>query len=144
MSSSRRTSLRRGAPGGLLLTILGVWFLAALIVGYSGLWTSGIETIGPPLVGGAMLGLALLAIVATHAVPAIRAAVRATRLRTLVLVHALRVFGFLFLFYSGSGLPASWAVLAAWADVAVAVTAVPVALLVTPLSNRTRWAAIWV
>lgn len=93
--------------------------------------------------GGTILVLATLVIVTTHAVPAVRAAVRATSLRALVLVHTLRVFGFLFLFYSGSGLPASWAVPAAWADVAVAVTAVPVALLATPLTSRAHWAVVW-
>lgn len=143
-SSQATSPKRRGSPGGLLLTLLGIWFSAALAVGFSGLWTLGVEKVGSPLVGGTMLGLAALVIVATHAVPAIRAAVRTTRLRALVLIHALRVFGFLFLFYSGSGLPTAWAIPAAWADVAVAVTAVPVALLATPLTSRVRWTVVWV
>lgn len=145
LSSSQATSpKRRGSPSGSLLTLLGIWFSVALLIGFSGLWASGVEIVGPPLVGSTMLGLAALVIMVTHTVPMLRAAVRATRLRDLVLIHALRVFGFLFLFYSGSGLPAAWAVPAAWTDVAVAVTAVPVALLATSLSSRARWVLVWV
>lgn len=130
----------RPNPSGLPLTaLLAVWFAAALVAGLSGLWAAGVRQLGPPLVGGTMLGLATLGVVLTHAVPNLRAAVRATGLRTLVLVHTLRVFGFLFLLYSGTGLPAAWAVPAAWADVAVAVSAVPVALLATPVAGQASW-----
>lgn len=142
MNESQMTMTKTDLSGSLLWILLGAWLAAALTAGVAGWWAAGVLRIGPPLVGGTMLGTALSGIFLTHFVAPVRDAVRRTSWRALILIHFGRVFGFLFLFYSGAGLPSAWAIPAAWADVAVAVAAIPVALFAAPLTSKTRRRAV--
>lgn len=119
---------------GLLLTMLAAWLALAI-----GLASSDVLRGAPGLIA---LSIAIPIVawgLLYAAIPPVRRAIDGLSLRTLILVHSLRVFGVLFLVYSGRGLEPAWAVPAAWADIVVAVLAVPVALYATPPDSMTRW-----
>jgi hypothetical protein len=116
-------ALRIGAAAAL-----SAWFFAVVAIGASGL--AGPEALGTPAVGAAVL-LPVLAVTILVAVrPSVRALLLAIPLPVLVGVNAVRVLGvFFLLLYAAGRLPAPFAPIAGWGDIAVGLAALPVALI---------------
>lgn len=113
------------APGSAVPALLGAWLIAALVVGASGVLA---RSPLPPPVLALVLGGALT--LALRGVPSLRAWAARVDLRVLVAFHLVRgVAGGYFLLLAAQGrLPAAFAGLAGWGDLAVAVLALPVLL----------------
>ena len=116
-------ALRIGAAAAL-----SAWFFAVVAIGASGL--AGPEALGTPAVGAAVL-LPVLAVTILAAVrPSVRALLLAIPLPVLVGVNAVRVLGvFFLLLYAAGRLPAPFAPIAGWGDIAVGLAALPAALI---------------
>lgn len=120
----------------LVPMLLAGWTVLALAVVFGGV----LERVFPPVFA---FGLTALALLAVAFVPALRAWTRAVPLRVLVLYHTVRFVGLALLVMAAQGaLPAVWAVPAGWGDLAVAVTAVLVAVFALPVTSRGRWWAV--
>jgi hypothetical protein len=116
---------------------LWAWFLAALIVGYSGV----LLKMPLPSLQGILLVLTALALLACRRLAALRAWLDQVDLRALVLVHVTRFIGLYFiLLYRQGRLPYEFAVRGGVGDIVVAVGALLVCVL--PLGGPARRHAI--
>lgn len=117
--------------GRIVAATLGLWFVVALAVGASGLYY-GTRT---PVIGATNALLVSLTLLAVFFVRPLRNWVSEIPLRWLVLFHAVRFVGIAFLVpYARGAIPGEFAVMAGWGDIAVAVTAIIVA--VRPCRSR--------
>ncbi|QYM80033.1 hypothetical protein K0B96_05280 [Horticoccus luteus] len=119
---------------------LWVWFLAALLAGALG-FVARLPDFGVPVLIAVLTALTLLV---AQRVPAARALLDATDVRTLVALHLVRFVGVYLLFLHARGmLPYAFAVPAGIGDIVVAAAAL--LLLVMPLApaRRDRALAIW-
>ncbi len=120
----------------LLWTILGVWFVIAIVLSLSGI----MARVLPPVFA---FGFTVLALAALALTPTLRAWAETVSLRPLVLYHTVRFVGIVFLIGAAQGwLAAEWAVPAGWGDIAVAALALPVAFMACPVTSRGRWQAV--
>ena len=125
--------------GGTVIGILGVWFLAALVVGQLGVLAGA-----PPLaVPGMLWGLTGLVLLAFWRWSELRAWVLSVDIRRLVAIHVTRFVGIYFLILYGRGeLPYAFAVPGGWGDIAIATLALGVIAL-APLRGRGGWWAYY-
>jgi hypothetical protein len=100
--------------------IAAIWFVAAIVVGGSGL----LRQLRPPAPQLILIGLTIALLVAWRLGSGFREWVRAVNLRVFVALHLTRFIGFYFVLLCGRGeLPCSFAVPAGWGDVVVATAA---------------------
>lgn len=111
---------------------------AALAALFAGVLTAAANQIfSQPGIGTAGLGLGVIMPLVLLAALGLgtgrgRDAIRRTTMASLIGVHAVRVLGIVFvLLYATKRLPAPFAPVAGWGDVAIGITAVPLALLTT-------------
>lgn len=109
---------------------------AAFVALFAGVLTAGANKIfsqagiGTPGLGLGVIGPVVVLLVFGLGTERGREAVKRVPLASLIGVHALRVLGILFvLLYAAKRLPAPFAPVAGWGDVAIGVTAIPLALL---------------
>lgn len=118
--------------------ILGVWFVAALATGVSGV-LGRLPFPAPAMVP--VLTLACLAAVAFS--PGLRDAVMRRGPAPLVALHLVRFVGIYFLYLNSRGrLPGEFAIAAGWGDIAVAVGAIAVLAWVLPARTAGRRRAL--
>lgn len=132
-----------GAPKRVERTVgvvLGVWLLVACMIGAAGLFYGM-----PASVVGATNGVLItLVVLAIYGIRSLRAWTLHVSLRWLILYHVVRLpagVGFLVLHARGA-LPDSFALVAGWGDILVAVAALVVAILAVPMTTRLRWWAV--
>ena len=120
-----------------ILVALGAWFAFVLAIGATG-------ALSPAGGGAPALGLTVaLPIVALvwayFAQAALRKPMAATPLPALIALHAIRLLGFTFLvLYAEGRLPAPFAPSAAWGDVFIGATALPLGWAVARFGARVR------
>ena len=104
-----------------LFPLIGfVWFVAAIIVGASGV----LLRVAPPRPQLLIVLLTALLIVAGAYVPSFRAWLASVDLRSVIAMHLTRFIGIYFLvLYSRGLLPFDFAVLGGWGDIVIAATA---------------------
>ena len=118
-----------------ILMLLAIWFLGAFAVAASG----AMQAPGPFRAAAAILLPVVIFCGLMGWNAAFRRGIGHLSIRSLILVHLLRFFGFLFLLFNGRGLAPEWAVPAAWGDIVVAALAGPMAWLATPIDRPARW-----
>ncbi|MEL6615542.1 MAG: hypothetical protein AAFQ43_07380, partial [Bacteroidota bacterium] len=119
-----------------VLLTLTVWLLVASGVGLLGLY----EGAPAPVIGATNAVLVALTLIAVVRIRGLRTWAEAVSLRPLVLYHLVRFVGIAFLvLYARGVIPGAFALVAGWGDIAVAVLAIPAALLCVPVSTRARW-----
>jgi len=134
-SSHRVSRLGPLRPGVPIVALVAFWGSVALVVSLSEFWPP------PPAgVGLWIIGCVGVMSLATFAIPAMRRSAAAVPIEALIGLHGIRVFGVLFLVYSGAGLASQWAIPAGWADIGVAVLAIPAAL---AARRRIAWVWLW-
>jgi hypothetical protein len=124
----------------LVRLLLWLWFGGAVALGY---WQvlPGLPPLGLPAL---ILALAALATGAMFRFRALRDWATALDLRTLVLVHVVRLVGIYFLFlYQDGELPRAFAIPAGVSEIVIGVMALPVALAPLEESARLRAVRIW-
>lgn len=115
---------------------LGLWFFAALALSLSGAYYG----VPAPVVGGTNGLLVAGTLLAIWLIRPLRAWAMTVSLRWLVGYHAVRFVGIAFLVLHARGaLPADFALVAGWGDIAVAVGALVVAFGAVPVTSRARW-----
>jgi hypothetical protein len=120
-----------------VLVALGAWFVLVLALGATG-------ALGPAGLGAPGLGLAVVLPVAAlvwayRASPSVQEAITATPLPALIALNAIRLLGFSFIvLYAMGRLPAPFAPSAGWGDVAIGVTALPLAWAAAKFGARVR------
>lgn len=119
-----------------LLALLTIWLAAANTVGASGTFYG----MPAPVIGGTNALLTTLTLLALYFNRPLRLWALTVSLRVLVLYHVVRFvgIGFLVLYEQGT-IPGEFAITAGWGDIAVAVTAIVVALIALPANTRSRW-----
>lgn len=119
----------------------GGWFFIALALGRLEL----LRGAPPAAVGGAVVSLVLLQLVAFRRWDIFRAWALSADLRLPVLVHLLRLVGISFLVLHAQGrLPGDVALAAGWGDIAVAALAPAMAMMLGSGSRSGRWiAGLW-
>ena len=124
-----------------LFPLIGfVWFLAALVVGASGL----LLRVAPPRPQLLIVLLTALLIVAGAFVPSFRAWLASVDLRSVIAIHLTRFIGIYFLvLYSRGLLPFDFAVLGGWGDIVIAATALLWLVLVREPADHRRWLLLW-
>lgn len=124
----------------LARVIFWLWFGAAILAGNALL----LQRISPPAVPALVFFLAALLLLVYFRIPPVRAWVDALRLRTLILLHAARYAGLVFLYlYHREQLPFAFAVPGGFGEIAVATFALPVALAPLTDAGRLRATRIW-
>jgi hypothetical protein len=124
--------------GRTVLIFLGIWFLAAVTVGLTGVF----HRVPAQIVGITNAALIVVCLVSLYSIPSLRTWVTSTSLRPLVLYHVVRFVGIVFLVLHAAGkIPAEFAIKAGWGDIAVAVTAPIVAYFSLPVNSQGRWTA---
>lgn len=122
--------------GRVVAAVLGLWLLVAIAIGASG----GFYGTSTPIIGATNGLLVSLSLLAVFFVRALRGWVREIPLRWLVLFHTVRFVGIAFLVLHAQGaIPAAFAITAGWGDIAVAVSAIIVAVWALPIVSRFRW-----
>lgn len=120
--------------------LLWLWLGAAFFAGYAG-WLARLP---PTALPGLALLLAAAAFSATRRLPALRDWLDALDLRTLVLLHAVRLVGLFFIpLYLRGDLPRAFAVAGASGETMVALFAVALAVLPLAEPRRHRLMLIW-
>jgi hypothetical protein len=120
---------RPPSGAGAVLLAAATWLLAAVLLGASG-WLS---TLKPPAPQVVLVGLTIALLLASHLWRPLRQFMDTVDPRFLVLFHLTRFVGFYFLALHARGeLPGAFAVPAGWGDIAVALTAVLLVVLVRP------------
>ncbi len=120
--------------------LLWLWLGAAFYAGYAG-WIARLPLTALPAVA---LLLAAAALAAGRRLPAMRAWLAALDLRTLVLLHAVRLVGLFFIpLYLRGDLPRAFAVAGASGETLVALFAVALAALPLAEPRRRRLLLIW-
>jgi hypothetical protein len=115
---------------------MALWFVGVLLVGV------------PGKISTALLGAAVLIPVAVFSVVGFGSAAGRGRLQSaplpaLIALHGMRVLGALFvLLYAAKRLPAPFAPVAGWGDIAIGVTALPIALWVARQPETARGAVL--
>ena len=115
---------------------MALWFIGVLLVGV------------PGKISTALLGAAVLIPVAVFSVvgfgsSAGRGRLQSAPLPALIALHGMRVLGALFvLLYAAKRLPAPFAPVAGWGDIAIGVTALPIALWVARQPETARGAVL--
>jgi hypothetical protein len=110
-----------------VIGLLALWFLYALIAGARGVYEVGPSK--PPLAFGLSFALPILLGIGLYRLsPSLRAFARSLDLRLVTALHFWRIIGLYFLFAYAQGLlPAGFAFPAGLGDIAIAVTAIPMA-----------------
>jgi len=117
-----------------------LWFGGAVALGYWG----GLTRLHPLGLPALILALAALATGAMFRFRALRDWAAALDLRTLVLVHVVRLVGVYFLFlYQDGVLPRAFAIPAGVSEIVIGVMALPVALAPLEEGARLRAVRIW-
>jgi hypothetical protein len=141
LSAMLSNTARRRA---LVAAALAGWFVLVLAAGATGALA---RPIGPgiPAIGVAVLLPILLLSLLVLGTAYGRDLVRRVPLTSLVGVHGIRVLGITFvLLYLAKRLPAPFAPVAGWGDVAVGVLAIPLALLLAGGATVPKgWIALW-
>ena len=102
--------------------VMALWFTAVLWIGAPG-------TISTPVLGAAVLVPVVIFSVIGFGSSLGRGRMQSASLPALIALNAIRVLGILFiLLYAAKRLPAPFAPVAGWGDIAVGVTALPIAL----------------
>lgn len=116
-----------------VLLVLGLWLIAALAVGASGILAD--LPVPPPAIA---VGLTILVLLALRASRSVRAGASGLGPAPLVAFHLVRIAaGAYFLILNDRGvLPGEFAIAAGWGDIAVGVAAVPVLFWCLPLRTR--------
>lgn len=108
---------------------LAVWFLIAATLGATGVLAA--DRLGTPALGAVVLLPVLTVAWLAPRQPALRSALLGIPVPVLIGVNAVRVLGIFFvILYAQGRLPAPFAPIAGWGDVAIGLTALPVAWLV--------------
>ena len=124
----------------LLRLILWPWLAAAVYAGH----TLVLQRIHPAAVPAIVLLLATLALMACLRLAPLRTAIETVDLRRLVLLHAVRFTGIAYLVAHHRGdLPYRFAFPAGIGDLAIAATALPIALAPIAETTRRHALAIW-
>src|SRR5262245_35998847 len=133
------SSQLRGAARNRLAVVLGAWFVAVVGLGAAGAFTS------PALPPGIAIAIALLVSVVAGSFSLARSKGFGIPLETLVVVHAGRLLGVMFLIMLAAGrLPATFANSAGWGDIVTGAAAIPVALAIRRRAAGWRWlTGIW-
>lgn len=119
-----------------VLITLAIWLAAAVALGLSGLY----RDVPAPVIGATNVILVALSLAAVFRIPALRAWAERVSLRGLVLYHTVRFVGVAFLMAYADGLiPGVFAIVAGWGDIAVAVSAIAVAVWAVPVTTAGRW-----
>jgi hypothetical protein len=123
------SSLTKRISIGAAMTL---WFIGVICIGAPG-------SISTPLLGAAVLiPIAVLSVIG-FASSGGRGRLQSAPLPALIALHAIRLLGVLFvLLYAAKWLPAPFAPVAGWGDVAIGATALPIALWVTTKSDTAR------
>jgi hypothetical protein len=120
--------------------ILGVWFLAALGVGGSGV----LVDLRPPLPQAILVGLTVSTLFALYRIGPIRTWANRVDPRWLVAFHLTRFVGIYFLaLYADGQLPFEFAVIGGWGDIIVAAAAIPLLLTRPITATRRRFYMVW-
>ena len=132
----------RGARLSLLASA-GLWISGFLAVYAMGGFAPGAT--GPvPAVVYPFSAVLAAGLFAWTLAPGFRRAMLAVPLPALVALHSGRLFGaFFVLLYAAGRLPAPFAPVAGWGDVAVGAAAIPIAVLAGRNALRPRWIALW-
>jgi hypothetical protein len=113
---------------GMIAAAFAALFAGVLTAGANGIFSQ--TGIGTPGLGLGVIGPFVVLAALGLGMERGRDAVERVPLSSLIGVHALRVLGILFvLLYAAKRLPAPFAPVAGWGDVAIGVTAIPLALL---------------
>ena len=129
----------RPKSGPFLVAML-VWFVIACAAGISG----RVATLTPPQ-PQLMIAVLSIALVASGlALPGMRAWLQAVDLRGFIAFHVTRFVGIAFLMMSARGeMSAEWALPAGWGDIAVAVGALLIVLLLPNPESRPDIVRLW-
>lgn len=112
----------------LIAAAFAALFAGVLTAGANGIFSQ--TAIGTPGLGLGVVGPLVVLAALGLGTERGRNAVRRLPLTSLIGIHALRVLGILFvLLYAAKRLPAPFAPVAGWGDVAIGVTAIPLALM---------------
>jgi hypothetical protein len=116
--------------------LMALWFTGVLWVGAPG-------TISTSLLGAAVLiPIAVLSVIGFGSIVG-RGRLQSAPLPALIALHAIRLLGVLFvLLYAAKRLPAPFAPVAGWGDIAIGATAFPIALWVARQPDTARGAVI--
>jgi hypothetical protein len=127
------SSLTQRISIGAAMTL---WFIGVI-------WIAAPGTIGTPLLGAAVLiPVAVLSVVGFGS-SIVRGRLQSAPLSALIALHAIRLLGVLFvLFYAAKRLPAPFAPVAGWGDIAIGATALPIAFWVARQPDTARSAVL--
>lgn len=128
-----------GRTGRTVAAVLSLWLVVAIALGVTGLF-HGVPT---PVIGATNALLVTLSLLAIYFIRPLRSWVAAVPLRWLVAYHLVRFVGIAFLVFHARGLiPAEFAIVAGWGDIAVASSALLVAFGALPVTSPGRWWAL--
>ncbi len=120
-ASTTNPQVRRRAALGVL-----AWFSLIFVLSFAGIL--GLEGAGTFVIGAAVMTPIIVGLVLAAGSPSLRAVALGIPLAGLVALHTGRVLGAFFLILESAGrLPPTFAHAAGWGDIAVGITAVPVA-----------------
>ena len=126
----------------VLLTLTVVWLVIALVVSFMGIP----QRMVPPTPQIIVLGLTVLLLVASWLYWPLRSWVLTCDWRAIVEIHLIRLIAGAGFLYAGSKgkFPTQFATMAGWGDIAVALLALLLILLVAPHRSFAPWAyGIW-
>ena len=116
------------------------WLIAAIALGASGRLTA----LRPPAPQLVLVGLTLALLLAGWLVPGFRLWLAGLNIRQIIALHLARFVGIYFLVLYGRGeLPYAFAVPGGWGDIAVALGALVLVLLVPDLAAHRPWVLAW-
>jgi len=120
--------------------IAWAWLFAAIGASHFG-FLERLPALGLPVLAAALV---VALVIVQRRSSALRRWLDALSLRTLVLLHLVRVVSYGFLYFANRGeLPRSFAVQVAGGEIIVALFALPIALWVTTQPQRLRFVYIW-
>ncbi|GMU81823.1 MAG: hypothetical protein AMXMBFR47_16940 [Planctomycetota bacterium] len=120
--------------------VLSAWFVAAALAGREG-WLAAHPR---PLIPCISLGMAALALLAAHAVPSVRRLMGSLPLRLLIGLHSVRLMGVaFFVVYGRMQIPGVFALPAGGCEIAVAISAMAIALAPLGPPRRLQLARLW-
>jgi xanthosine utilization system XapX-like protein len=118
-----------------LTAVAGLWF--GVVASLAALSVFSAAGVGTPAIGTALVVPIVLALWAVPRSSALREIALGTPLTALVALHAGRLLGFFFLLLVAAGrLPPTFANIAGWGDIIVAITALPLAWAIHQRVNR--------
>lgn len=120
--------------------IVAIWFVAAIVIGGSGV----LQRLPPPVPQVIIGGLTLALLIAWRSSETFKKCVETVDLRALITLHLTRFVGIYFLYLSGRGeLPYSFAIPAGCGDIAVATAAAVLLLCWSRLKRKPLWVGVW-